>query len=83
MVQCRQNPSATKTQAETMDFAKKFGPDHRVCKYVDMNVIECTTKSTGSIIATGLLVRVWKHGTEPDPRNPQHYRSPVDPNRTP
>ena len=83
MVQCRQDPQAAKTQSETMNFAEKLGPDHRVCRHVGMDVIECTTAATGSIIPTGLLVRVWRDGSEPDIHNPQHYRSPVDTKRTP
>lgn len=83
MLQCRQKPSVTKTQAETMNFKAKLGLHHRVCRHVGMNAIECTTASTGSIIPTGVLVRVWKDGTEPDLANPYHYRSPVDPRDTP
>ena len=83
MVQCRQEPSVTKTQSETMNFAEKLGSDHRVCDHVGMDVIECTTAATGSIIPTGLLVRVWRDHTEPDLHNPKHYRSPVDEKNTP
>ena len=48
------------------------------CKHVGMDSIECTTAATGSVIPTGLLVRVWRDKTETNLQNPHHYRSPVD-----
>ena len=55
----------------------------QVCQHVPMDRIEMKTKATNTIIPTGLLVRVWEQGTEPDLRNPLHYRSPVDPRGMP
>ena len=55
----------------------------QVCQHVPMDRIEMKTKATNTIIPTGLLVRVWEQGTEPDLRNPLHYRSPVDPSNLP
>ena len=65
-------------QGETMRFAQKCGAQHRVCPHVPMSRVECLSDVPNSVIPYGLLVRVWRKGTEPDLTNPLHYRSPVD-----
>ena len=70
--------ACVQVQGETMGFVKRFGAQHRVCPHVPMSRVECTSDVPNSIIPYGLLVRVWRKGTEPDPSNPIHYRSPVD-----
>ena len=61
-----------------MNFRRVLGKTHRVCKYVNMEEIECKTQVTTTVIPTGLLVRVWEEDTEPELYNPKHYRSPQD-----
>ena len=65
-------------QGETMGFKKRCGAQHRVCPHVPMSHVEITSDVSNGIIPHGLLVRVWRKGSEPDLSNPLHYRSPVD-----
>ena len=65
-------------QGETMGFKKRCGAQHRVCPHVPMSRVEIMSDVSNGIIPHGLLVRVWRKGSEPDLSNPLHYRSPVD-----
>ena len=48
------------------------------CTYLRLQVEDMTTVPN-SVMPYGLLMRVWRAGSEQDPANPLHYRSPVDP----
>ena len=49
-----------------------------MCPHVPMSRVEIISDVSNGIIPYGLLVRVWRKGSEPDLLNPLHYRSPVD-----
>ena len=78
VLQCRQRPGSYTTQGETMGFARDW-PGHleALCGALfDLNTIEWLSDENVGVIPCGLLVRVWKLGSDPERVN---YSSPIDP----
>ena len=78
VLQCRQRPGSYTTQGETMSFAKDW-PGHLESLFgalFDVNTIEWRSDEDVGVILCGLLVCVWKLGSDPERVN---YSSPIDP----